>query len=69
VETERLMGWPDGWTIVPNWQPRSTRAAMTAASEPSLTSISSEELPMDLTLTYSPAGWTVTATDAAETAS
>jgi hypothetical protein len=24
VETERLMGWPDGWTIVKSW-PRSSR--------------------------------------------
>jgi hypothetical protein len=27
VECERLMGWPDGWTIVKSW-PRSSRAAV-----------------------------------------
>jgi site-specific DNA-cytosine methylase len=41
VECERLMGWPDGWTIVTRWQQRSTAAATTAASEPNPASISS----------------------------
>jgi DNA (cytosine-5)-methyltransferase 1 len=27
TECERLMGWPDGWTIVEGWSSRSTRSA------------------------------------------
>lgn len=34
VECERLMGWPDGWTISREWRTRSTPAATTEASEP-----------------------------------
>jgi site-specific DNA-cytosine methylase len=41
TECERLMGWPDGHTIVEGWQPRSTAAATKAASARNPESISS----------------------------
>lgn len=40
TECERLMGWPDGWTIAA-WPQRSTRAATRVGSEPNPASTSS----------------------------
>lgn len=41
VECERLMGWPDGWTIARNWRGPSTAAGTMADFAPSQESTSS----------------------------
>lgn len=43
TECERLMGWPDGWTVVEGWRKSSARSASTSALAPIPTTPSTEE--------------------------
>ena len=82
VECERLMAWPDGWTIAP-WPSRSiggpvrtTRALSRGELEPSQPPSTGTVTPLEqpprqesARMTSSPSASTPTATDAAETES
>lgn len=67
IETERLMGWPDGWTVVEGWSTRSTRDEAEQTTTKRKRAISSRVL--SETQTDSPSASTPTDTDAAGTAS